>query len=51
MPANGARFEKASLLPSGKSVALEMDKAGYLITLPADESWNPVHTAIRLDRK
>lgn len=51
MPANGARFEKASLLPSGKSVTLEMDKAGYLITLPADENWNPVHTAIRLDRK
>ncbi len=51
MPANGARFEKASLLPSGKSVTLEMDKSGYLITLPADENWNPVHTAIRLERK
>jgi hypothetical protein len=51
MPANGARFAKAELLPSNKPVALEMDKAGYLVTLPDGENWNPVHTAIRLERK
>ena len=51
MPASGARFGKATLLTSGKPVALEMDKAGYLLTLPDDESWNPLHTAIRMERK
>ncbi len=50
MPANGARFSKATLMPSGKAVKLELTPAGYMITLPDDENWNPVHTAIRLDR-
>ncbi|MCU0748123.1 MAG: alpha-L-fucosidase [Akkermansiaceae bacterium] len=51
MPANGARFRNATLLPSGSPVSLEMDKAGYLVTLPDGTSWNPVHTAIRMERK
>jgi len=51
MPATAVRFKTASLLPSGKTVTLEMDKAGYIITLPGDEKWNPVHTVIRLERK
>jgi hypothetical protein len=50
MPANGARFGKASLLPSGKAVKLESTPAGYVVTLPDDENWNPVHTVIRLER-
>jgi len=50
MPANGARFGKASLLPSGKAVKLESTPAGYVVTLPDDENWSPVHTAIRLER-
>lgn len=51
MPANGVRFHNATLLPSGKPVKLDLDKAGYVITLPDDEKWNPVHTAIRIERK
>lgn len=51
MPANGTRFQNASLLPSGTPVGLEMDKAGYIIALPEGTSWNPVHTAIRMERK
>jgi hypothetical protein len=50
MPANGARFQKATLLPSGKPVELVMESAGYVITLPDGENWNPVHTAIRMER-
>ncbi len=50
MPANGARFAKASLLPSGKAVRLDMGPAGYMLTLPDDESWNPVHTVIQINR-
>lgn len=49
MPANGKRFRQATLLPSKKSVALTMTSAGYRITLPANESWNPIHTVIQLD--
>ena len=48
MTANGARFSAATLLPGGQPVTLELDKAGYVLTLPDDAAWNPVHTAIKL---
>ena len=51
MPANGARFGKATLLTTGQPVTLEIDKAGYLVTLPDGEPWNPLHTVIRMERK
>lgn len=51
MPANGARFHKATLLPSGRAVTLQLEKSGYVITLPDDVGWNPVHMAIRLGEK
>ena len=51
MTADGSRFSSASLLPGKQPVALELDKAGYVLTLPENATWNPVHTAIKLEKK
>jgi hypothetical protein len=49
MPANGARFGKATLLTTGQPVTLGFDKAGYLITLPDGVIWDKLNTVIRLE--
>jgi alpha-L-rhamnosidase len=51
MPANGVRFGKAALLTSGQPVKLDLDKAGYLVTLPDGINWDKLDTVIRLDTK
>ena len=51
MPANGARFGTATLLTSGRTVQLDFDKAGYLVTLPNGQSWDKLNTVIRLEAK
>jgi Alpha-L-fucosidase len=50
MPANGVRFSKATLLTTGQPVALDLDKAGYLVTLPDGINWDKLDTVIRLDK-
>ena len=47
-PADGKRFSAATLLPDGKPVSLTQAPDGVTLTLPADASWNPLHTAIQL---
>lgn len=51
MPYNGKRFSKASTFPGGDPVALDLDSAGYVLTLSDSLDWNPVHTAIRLEAR
>jgi len=48
MPANGVRFGKASLLTTGEPVKLDLDKAGYLVTIPETTAWDKLDTVIRL---
>jgi hypothetical protein len=50
MPANGARFSEASLLPDGSRVELLFDTAGYAIRLPSKTDWNGLDTVVRLHR-
>jgi hypothetical protein len=49
MPANGARFQSARLLTTSQPVGLQLDAAGYVLTLPEDAAWNPLNTVIRLE--
>jgi Alpha-L-fucosidase len=51
MPANGARFARATHLVTGRPVRLDFDKAGYLVTLPEGLGWDPLDTVIRLDAR
>ena len=47
-PADGKRFSKASLLATGRAVGFEQTNAGLRLTLPTDESWDPLDTVIVL---
>ena len=49
MPANDVRFAKASLLATGQAVKLDLDKAGYLVTLPDPAVWDKLDTVIRME--
>jgi len=49
MPANGVRFAKATLFPGGQAVRLDLDKAGYLVSLPEGLAWDKLNTVIRLE--
>ena len=47
-PADGKCFSSASLLPSGKAVALQQDATGLRLTLGNDDAWIPFDTVIKL---
>jgi hypothetical protein len=50
-PADGSRFERASLLVSGDGVPLRTHRDGTAtLTLPEGAEWDPLNTVFRLER-
>lgn len=46
--ANGVVFTGATMLISGKECGFTSNASGYVVTLPADETWDSLDTVIRL---
>ncbi len=47
-PADGKRFESASLLRDGRALKLQQNRQGLTLTLPDEVRWDPVDTVIKL---